>query len=153
VLNERVFENDGEVVRVPLKLCVSASNEWPSPDSGKELTALLDRFLFRKSVRPITSQVGRQRLLWHRDHVPKLSTTVTATEVEQAHRHVNAVPWSKEAKEALETILRELAREGIAPGDRRQFKSVTAVQAFAFLCGVDEVRPEHLESRPVLPVG
>lgn len=145
VLNERVFENDGEAVRVPLKLCVSASNEWPSPDSGKELTALLDRFLFRKSVRPIGSQVGRQRLLWHRDHTPRLSTTITATEVEQAHRDVNTVPWSKEAKDALETILRELSREGIVPGDRRQFKSVTAVQAFAYLCGADEVQPEHLE--------
>src|SRR5947209_6553867 len=30
ILNERVFENGGEVVRVPLKLCVAASNEWPS---------------------------------------------------------------------------------------------------------------------------
>ena len=50
--------------------------------------------LFRKSVRPIGSQVGRQRLLWHRDHTPRLSTTITATEVEQAHREVNAVPWS-----------------------------------------------------------
>jgi MoxR-like ATPase len=132
VLNERVFENDGEAVRVPLKLCVSASNEWPSPDSGKELTALLDRFLFRKSVRPIASQAGRQRLLWHRDHTPRLSAAITPVEVEQAHREVNAVPWSKEAKEALETILRELSREGVVPGDRRQFKAVTAVQAFAF---------------------
>ncbi len=145
VLNERVFENDGEAVRVPLKLCVSASNEWPSPESGKELAALLDRFLFRKSVHPIASQVGRQRLLWHRDHTPRLSTTVTPAEVEQANREVSAVPWSNEAKESLEAVLRELWREGVATGDRRQFKSVTAVQAFAYLNGADEVRPEHLE--------
>ncbi|MBA4192868.1 MAG: hypothetical protein C0467_33320 [Planctomycetaceae bacterium] len=145
VLNERVFENDGEAVKVPLKLCVAASNEWPSPDSGKELTALLDRFLFRKSVRSIGSQVGRQRLLWHRDHTPKLSTTITSAEVEHAHREVTAVPWSRAAREALETILRELSREGVVPGDRRQFKTVTAVQAFAFLNGADEVLPEHLE--------
>ena len=146
VLNERVFENDGEAVKVPLKLCVSASNEWPSPDSGKELAALLDRFLFRKSVRPIASQAGRQRLLWTRDHVPKLSATITAAEVEQGHREVSAVPWSKAAQEALEAILRELSREGVVPGDRRQFKTVTAVQAFAYLCGADEVQPEHLEA-------
>jgi len=77
VLNERVFENDGEAVKVPLKLCVSASNEWPSPDSGKELSALLDRFLFRKSVARSRRRSGRQRLLWHRDHTPKLSATIT----------------------------------------------------------------------------
>lgn len=145
VLNERVFENDGETMRVPLKLCVAASNEWPSLESGKELSALFDRFLFRKLVRPIVSQVGRQRLLWHRDHVPNLSATVTPAEVEHAHREVIVVPWSKEAKDALETILRELTREGIVPGDRRQYKSVTAVQAFAYLCGEEEVQTEHLE--------
>jgi len=140
-----VFENDGETLRVPLKLCVAASNEWPSSESGKELSALLDRFLLRKSVRPIASQVGRQRLLWHRDHTPRLSSSITPEEVEHAHQEVKAVPWSKDAKDALETILRELAREGVVPDDRRQFKTVTAVQAFAYLCGGDEVRPEHLE--------
>jgi len=55
------------------------------------------------------------------------------------------VPWSRRRRNALETILRELSREGVAPGDRRQFKTVTAVQAFAYLCGADEVQPEHLE--------
>ena len=145
VLNERVFENDGEAIKVPLKLCVAASNEWPSPDSGKELSALLDRFLFRKGVRPIGSQAGRQRLLWHRDHIPRLSTTITAAEVDRAHAEVAAVPWSKDAKDALETILRELTREGVVPGDRRQYKTVTAVQAFAYLSGADEVQPEHLD--------
>ena len=123
ILNERVFENDGAAFPVPLKLCVAASNEWPSPDTGKELSALMDRFLFRKAVRPIGSQTGRHRLLWHRDHVPKLSTAITAAEVESAHRAVRAMPWSKPAQEALEVVLRELAREGVCPGDRRQFAS------------------------------
>ena len=145
VLNERVFENDGEAVKVPLRLAVAASNEWPAPDSGKELAAIMDRFLFRKAVRPIGSQAGRQRLLWHRDHTPKLSATITPPEVDRAHAEVAALPWSNAAKDALETILRELAREGVVPGDRRQFKTVTAVRAFAYLCGADEVRPEHLE--------
>ena len=31
------------------------------------------------------------------------------------------------------------------PGDRRQFKTVGVVLAFAYLCGADEVMPEHLE--------
>ncbi len=145
VLNERVFENDGEAVRVPLRLAVAASNEWPAPDGGKELAAILDRFLFRKAVRPIGSQAGRQRLLWHRDHTPKLSATITPAEVDRAHAEVAVVPWSKSAKDALETVLRELTREGVVPGDRRQFKTVTAVQAFAYLNGADEVQPEHLE--------
>ncbi|MCE9561837.1 MAG: hypothetical protein K8U57_07265 [Planctomycetes bacterium] len=109
------------------------------------MSALFDRFLLRRAVAPIRSQPGRQRLLWTRDHTPKLSTTISPAEVEEARRAAAMLPWSKEGKEALEVILKELAREGIQPGDRRQFKSVTAVQAFAFLNGADEVRPEHLE--------
>src|SRR4051812_40364864 len=45
LLNERTYEvGDGTTVQVPLKLAVAASNEWPSPETGKELSALFDRF-------------------------------------------------------------------------------------------------------------
>ncbi|VTT99587.1 atpase associated with various cellular activities aaa_5 : ATPase associated with various cellular activities AAA_5 OS=Haliangium ochraceum (strain DSM 14365 / JCM 11303 / SMP-2) GN=Hoch_0230 PE=4 SV=1: AAA_5 [Gemmataceae bacterium] len=146
ILNERVYDvGDGVARKVPLKLCLAASNEWASPDTGKELSALSDRFLLRKSVSPIRSQAGRQRLLWTRDHAPKLSTMVSPTEVEEARRAALILPWSSEAKEALETILKELAKEGVQPGDRRQFKTVGVARAFAYLCGADEVLPEHLE--------
>ena len=146
ILNERVYDaGDGAAKAVPLKLCLGASNEWPSPDTGKELTALFDRFTLRKAVSPIRSRTGRERLLWTPDHTPRLSGTVTPAEVEQARRTAAALPWSGEAKQALEAVLAELAREGVRPGDRRQFKTVGVVRAFAFLDGADAVRPEHLE--------
>lgn len=146
VLNERTFDaGDGVARRVPLRLCVAASNEWASPDTGKEFTALSDRFLLRKAVSPIRSQAGRRKLLWTRDHAPRLSATVAPAEVEQARRQALALPWSSDAREALEAVLKELARGGVQPGDRRQFKTVGVVQAFAYLCGADEVLPEHLE--------
>ena len=71
--------------------------------------------------------------------------TITPAEVEEARRAAQALPWSAEAKEALEAVLNELAKEGVRPGDRRQFKTVGVVRAFAYLNGADEVRPEHLE--------
>jgi MoxR-like ATPase len=146
ILNERVYDaGDGVVRKVPLKLCVAASNEWPSPDTGKELAAVADRFLLRKAVHPIRSRAGRERLLWTLDHTPRLSTTISPAEVEEARRAAAVLPWSAEAREALDAVLVELAREGVRPGDRRQFKTVGAVRAFAFLGGADEVRPEHLE--------
>jgi MoxR-like ATPase len=147
LLNERVFDaGEGTLVKVPLKICVAASNEWPQQfEGGKELNALFDRFLLRKSVRPILSLSGRQRLLWHRDHTPKLSTTIEPAEIDQAHTDAMKLKWSVEAMAALETILRELAKEGIQPGDRRQFKSIGVAQAFAYLCGAERVEPEHLE--------
>ena len=146
ILNERTFDaGDGVVRTVPLKLCLAASNEWPSPDTGKELSALFDRFLLRRAVTPIRSRAGRERLLWAPDHVPKLSTHLAPGELDGARRATAAVPWSVAAKDALEAVLAELAREGVRPGDRRQFKTVGVVRAFAFLCGADRVEPEHLE--------
>jgi MoxR-like ATPase len=146
ILNERVYDaGDGVIRKVPLKLCVAASNEWPAPDTGKELAALADRFLLRRAVSPIRSRAGRQRLLWTADQVPKLSATISAAEVEAARKQAAALPWSAPAKEALEVVLAELAKEGVRPGDRRQFKTVGAVRAFAYLCGAERVEPEHLE--------
>jgi MoxR-like ATPase len=146
ILNERVYDvGDGVARTVPLKLCLAASNEWASPDTGKELSALSDRFVLRKAVSPIRSQAGRQKLLWTRDHAPKLSAGVSPAEVEEARRQAQAMPWSGGAREAMEVVLKELAKEGVQPGDRRQFKTVGVVQAFAYLNGADEVLPEHLE--------
>ncbi len=146
ILNERTFDaGDGVVRTVPLKLCLAASNEWPSPDTGKELSALFDRFVLRRAVTPIRSRAGRERLLWAADHVPKFSTHLAPGELDGARRAAAALPWSVAAKDALEAVLAELAREGVRPGDRRQFKTVGVVRAFAFLCGADRVEPEHLE--------
>lgn len=147
ILNERVYDNgDGVLLPVPLRIFVAASNEWPqAQEGGKELSALFDRFLFRRTVRPILTAAGRKRLLWERDHVPKLTASITPAEIDQAHRDAQALSWTDEAREALEAILRELTKEGIQPGDRRQFKSVGAAQAFAYLSGADRVEPEHLE--------
>jgi len=146
ILNERVYDaGDGIVRKVPLKLCVAASNEWASPDTGKELAALVDRFCLRKTVQPIRSRSGREKLLWTADHTPKLSATISPAEVEEARQAASSLPWSTQAREALETTLTELAKEGVQPGDRRQFKTVGVVKAFAWLNGADAVRPEHLE--------
>ncbi|OWK34668.1 AAA family ATPase [Fimbriiglobus ruber] len=146
ILNERTFDaGDGVARPVPLRLCLAASNEWPSPDTGKELAAIADRFVLRKTVSPIRSQVGRRKLLWTRDHAPKLSAPIAPAEVDQARRRAQALPWSADAREALEAVLKELAKEGVQPGDRRQFQTVGVVRAFAYLTGADEVRPEHLE--------
>lgn len=146
MLNEREFTNGGQTIKVPLRLAVAASNEWPGEqEGGKELGALFDRFLFRKKVRPIQTHGGRQRLLWVRNHLPQLSTSLTPAELDQARNEAAALPWTQHAQEALEEILRQLHTEGIVPGDRRQFKAVAAAQAFAWLSGAAQVEPQHLE--------
>ena len=145
VLNERFFDKgDGVTLRVPLELCLAASNELPEGDSKKELGALFDRFLLRKTVNPISSLAGRQKLLWA-NKPPEFSTSLTPSELTAARLDAQGILWSSEGMKALENILEELARQGIRPSDRRQFKSVAIVQAYAWLSGADEVLTEHLE--------
>jgi MoxR-like ATPase len=145
VLNERTLDRgDGVTLRVPLELCLAASNEWPEGDSKKELGALFDRFLLRKTVNPISSLAGRQKLLWA-NKPPEFSTNLSAHELTAARLDAQGLSWSKEAKVALESILDELSRQGVKPSDRRIFKSVAIVQAYAWLNGAEEVQPEHLE--------
>src|SRR5262245_45392481 len=145
ILNERCFDDGGERRPVPLLLCVGAGNEWPAPESAKELHAAFDRFLLRKEVRPVRTREGRRRLLWGEEPCLELGAKITPEEVACGHEEAMALPWSGEAREAMEAILLELAREGVCPGDRRQRKAAKAARAYAWLCGSGEVAPEHLE--------
>ena len=145
LLNEKTFDKgDGIARRVPLEICLGAANDWPSGDEGKSLGALVDRFMLRKSVAPISSAAGRQKLLWN-NQPPEFSTSLSGHELIAARLDAQGLVWSKEAKQALESILDELARQSVKPSDRRQFKSVSIVQAYAWLNGAEEVQPEHLE--------
>jgi MoxR-like ATPase len=145
-LNEGVFENDGQLIKIPLLFALGASNEWPGDgEGGKELSALMDRFLFRKNVKAISSPAGRKRLLWTRDHTPQLSTAISRDEILQARQEAATLQWQPSAMDTMERILAELRGAGITPGDRRQFKAVLATQAYAYLLEASEVENEHLE--------
>jgi MoxR-like ATPase len=151
ISHERQFRNGAQplvphVPNVPLISMFAASNEWPNDqEGGKELAALMDRFLLRKDIKPISTQAGRERLLWVRDHVPKLSTKITRDELVLAKKEATALPWKPESKAILNKILRELAKQGIMPGDRRQYKSIDVASGYAYLSGGQAVEPEHLE--------
>jgi MoxR-like ATPase len=52
VINEKIFRNGDEEIKVPMKALISASNELPAKEQGLE--ALWDRFLVRLVVENIT---------------------------------------------------------------------------------------------------
>ena len=80
-----------------------------------------------------------------RCHAAKFSTRLEPGDLAQACREAAALEWTAEGREALETVLRELVKEGVQPGDRRQVKTLGVVRAFAYLNGAEAVLPEHLE--------
>lgn len=154
ILNERRYKNGTQVIKVPLLMAIAASNEFPADadagndnggQGGKELGAIFDRFLFRKIVQPVASPEGLERLLFADDLTPKLTTRITPDEVVVAREQAKSLPFTDEAKDTLLEILRELAKEGILPGDRRKRWSVEAVRGYSFLLGAGKVEKEHLE--------
>lgn len=147
ILNEGQYDRgDGTLARCPLKLAVAASNEWPQSESGgRELAALFDRFVLRKSVGYVRTVAGTEDLLFRPDLGPKLSTSLTPDELAVARAAAAATPFSPDAQQAMRTIIAELAREGVIPSDRRKRKSVGVARASAWLEGATEVTPEHLE--------
>ena len=56
VLNEKIFRNGKQDLKLPLKAVISASNELPA--EGEGLEALCDRFIVRYVVKPIENKTN-----------------------------------------------------------------------------------------------
>jgi len=153
ILNEGVFKNGVTTQKVPLKLCVAASNEWPSAEQGqRELDALFDRFLLRTEVKPVRSPKGREKLLYAKDTelVPSFagegkSPALEPGDLEKARTDSISRPLGSEFKKCFEKCLEDLRKEGISPGDRRLRKAVRIAKAQAWANGHTEVEPEDGE--------
>ncbi|WP_300366618.1 AAA family ATPase [Brachyspira sp.] len=61
IINERVFKNGYEEIKVPLKALISASNE--TPPEGQGLEALYDRFIIRLMLNNIKNKDNFEKLL------------------------------------------------------------------------------------------
>lgn len=142
LLQERRYDNGSVRVDCPLRLAIAASNEWPSVEEGQELGAVFDRFLIRRTVKPV-SPGNRDRLLY--DFLPAVTRQVSLTDIDDAHAAARVTPFSDEARAALHTILDQLTAAGVRPGDRRSRKAVGIAKAAAWLAGAPEVEPAHLE--------
>lgn len=140
VLNERTWRNTcGTEIKVPLLMCLAAGNHFPE---AKELNALYDRFLFRKKVRPIESQAGRDSLLFGGTHQVEFDPgeQITREEILFARKYANKMQWHPVAKKGFIDVWNNINKAGIRIGDRRMLKTKTAIQAYSFLNGNTEVQ-------------
>lgn len=126
-------------VKAPLVSAVGASNSWA--DTADQ-AAILDRWLIRRVVRPVSPQ-GRQSLLF--GDLPAATCVVGLIDVDAAHAMCIAMPVSDDAKRCLLNILDELYGAGICPSDRRCRKAVSVAKAAAVLDGASQVNASHLE--------
>lgn len=140
ILNEGEFDNGGVRTKVPLKLCVGASNEFPADDS---LNALRDRFLLCHWVSPIKNRSAKRALFFGANRKPTAS--LTKGDVDILRAACDAVQVPDVVQDAMMDLADELEREhGITASDRRWRQATGLVRASAVLDGRDVATPRDL---------
>lgn len=131
-LNEGAFDQGSTRIRIPLRLCVGASNELPEDST---LDALYDRFVMRRWVAPIASRDQRKALISSSGE-PEITAKITVDQLAEARAFVAAVTVPEDVVEAVLDIRDALATEcAITISDRRLRKCMKILRAHAALMG------------------
>lgn len=133
MINERMFDNDGKRVPIPLLSLIAASNELPQ---GDDLSALWDRFALRVRVNYIGDDANFQRMLEsHLDPsflVPK--TKMPRTDLLLAQDMVRSVRIPRSVLQTLGSFRKQLTtKHQIRASDRMWGWGLNLMRANAFL--------------------
>ena len=130
ILNERQFRRGNTALRVPLRLCVGASNALPSDPA---LAAFGDRFLTRVFVSavPDTELEALLRAGLQAAPTGTGASLEDLSELVTARRAVDLGP----VQSAYANAIRLLRRAGIALSDRRIVRTQNLIAAAAALAG------------------
>ena len=138
LLNEREFDNGDRRVRAPLTAVVGASNELPD---GEELNALLDRFLLRLQVVPVSQEKFSDLLALRGSADPNVPEELRLKEEELADLCERAE--RVDVPDDVLTLLKDLREwciaETIPVSDRRWRKVVKLLQTSALTNEREEV--------------
>jgi MoxR-like ATPase len=148
MLEERQYADQSGTYELPLRMVVSASNEFPQDES---LGALYDRFLFRDRVQYIADRGNKRALLMAKASVAKKAQkfvppcTITVDEWDAIAESVDAVTIPGAMIDKLLDFCDLLAKDGIVLSDRRSVKVLRALKAAAWLDGDSEVGLDALQ--------
>jgi MoxR-like ATPase len=150
VLNEKIFHNGENEIKLPMKALISASNELPAKDEGLE--ALWDRFLVRLVVEGIEDEESFDKMISEDLHSfadPAADENkITGEEYKTWDTAIKKIKIPENVFNVIHVIRASLAdynqREDNADkqiyiSDRRWRKIVRLLRASAFLNGRDEV--------------
>ena len=148
VINEKKFHNGKEVMNVPLKALISASNELPAENQGLE--ALWDRFLLRLIVNPITNEESFLDLICGKNVKAELTPTddmaknlISIDELSEWKDKIEKIEVPEDVCSVITAIRQEMAvrnnnkkrdeKEKFYVSDRRWKKIVNLLKTSAFL--------------------
>jgi len=115
LMEERIIDNDGEVVQAPLITLIGTSNELPSDDDG--LMAFYDRFTLRYMTKYLDDELLIELLLTIQQsdlmQVMDLDTLVTI------QQQVDAMPVPSSTVESVKLAWSQLRDHEQTVSDRR----------------------------------
>jgi MoxR-like ATPase len=145
ILNERTFRRGATSVRVPLRVCVGASNALPDDEA---LAAFADRFLLRAFLDPIPDPrleelleggwslaVAAEGARASMEHLDALAAGVAAADLAPVRPH-------------LAHAIRVLRKNGVTLSDRRAVKVQRLVAAAAVMAG--RAQPTQADLWPIV---
>lgn len=141
IMNERIFYNGTEKVKIPLISLFGASNELPSEED--ELEALYDRFLLRYVVDYIREDFRFLKML-NAEADESDEGVITADELNTCKTETEKIKLPPNILKLISRIRKDLRKKGIIPSDRRYKQSVSLLKARAYLEGRGEVSEEDL---------
>ncbi|MCI2413772.1 MAG: MoxR family ATPase [Candidatus Aramenus sp.] len=136
LLNERVIYDGYNVIKVPLRTLISASNRVPDEP---ELEALYDRLLLRHYARPIGEDLWKSLLdsAWELEFSDKWKVTspvMSIQDLDAIYSMLTEVDLSS-VKSKLLKLFAMLEEKGIHLSDRRKGKVLKLVAAHSLLNG------------------
>ncbi|WP_299095053.1 AAA family ATPase [uncultured Winogradskyella sp.] len=147
VINEKIYRNGQQVLNIPLKALIAASNELPAKNEG--LGALWDRFIVRLMVNPIQNQSAFESYLSDdfKDRAFNIPETLKITNQEyvQWQEAINDIKLSQPVIDCIHTIRHYIEEYNKAEetklyiSDRRWKKIVRLLKTAAFCNNRQEV--------------
>ena len=147
-LNERVYTNEGQTVKIPVISFFSASNEIPNFNDSTQaiLKPLYDRFELKVLTQYVDEKSNRLAVLKSKQSaLPKVfNASITLSELEQMQKEVENIKVPDSINELMDNVLCALRQNGVHVSDRKFFGFTPIVRAKAYLNGNTEVTSKDL---------
>ncbi len=147
-LNEHVYTNEGQTVKIPVISFFAASNEIPNFSDSTQaiLKPLYDRFDLKVLTEYIEERDNRLKILKVKQNggAALVNATLSLQELEEMQKEVQGIRVSDELNELADSVLCQLRQKGIHVSDRKFLGFAPIVRAKAYLEGRKEAMPKDL---------
>ncbi len=143
IINEKIYKNSNEDIKVPLWLLISASNELPEENKGLE--ALYDRFIIRYIAKPLVKKNNFDKMISSEAEINiKIDNNLQITKDEyyrwlQEFKKIDITDATLKFIDIFKKELKQKTEEKAYISDRRWTKIVKLMKASAYYNGRNQI--------------